>query len=518
MALQKRGRVYLVGAGPGDPGLLTLKGKACLSKADVVVYDSLANRAFLSYADPGTELIYVGKKGGCHTMTQEEINTLIVEKAKKGKTVVRLKGGDPFIFGRGGEEAQELVRAGMEFEVVPGITSAIAVPAYAGIPLTHRDFTATVAFITGHEDPTKEKSNIAWEKIATGAGTLVFLMGVANLPHIVDNLVSHGRSPQTPVAVIRRGTVTGQRTVVGVLGNISDLAREKGVKPPAVIVVGEVVLLREELNWFERKPLFGRRILVTRAREQASGFMERLSQLGADCVEFPTIEVVPPESWAALDRAIGRLQGYHWLLFTSANGVKYFLKRLKALGMDVRELKGLKIGAIGPKTAEAWEEIGIRPDLMPDEYRAEAVVESFRNLGADGLRILLPRAAKAREVLPEELKKLGAAIDVVPAYRTIKPDHDRGRVRELLEKGNVDMVTFTSSSTVSNFLEMFKADRSILNNWMKRVVVACIGPVTANTARKAGLDVHVIPREYTIEALTESIVRYFSSGGGSPRG
>ena len=299
MAVQgtKQGKVYLIGAGPGDPGLMTLKGKEILSRADVIIYDYLANKAFLAYAKPQAELIYVGKKGGDHTMAQEQINRLIVEKSQTGKTIARLKGGDPFIFGRGGEEAQELVAEGVPFEVVPGITSAISVPAYAGIPLTHRDYTATVAFVTGHEDPLKEESNIQWDKLATGVGTLVFLMGVGNLSRIAENLIRHGRNPDTPAAVIRRGTVAEQKTVTGNLQNIAERVTIAGLRPPAIIVVGDVVRLRNELNWFETKPLFGKRIVVTRAREQASGFLQELSSLGAECIQFPTIEIIPPDSW-----------------------------------------------------------------------------------------------------------------------------------------------------------------------------------------------------------------------------
>ncbi|MCJ7596474.1 MAG: uroporphyrinogen-III C-methyltransferase, partial [Desulfobacterales bacterium] len=303
MQREKKGKVYLVGAGPGDPGLLTLKAKESIEKADVVVYDYLANRVFLEYADHKAELIYVGKQGGRHTLSQEEINQLIVDKAQQGLTVVRLKGGDPFIFGRGGEEAEELTKAGIPFEIVPGITSAIAVPAYAGIPLTHRDFTSTVAFITGHEDPTKEKSDIAWDKLATGVGTLVFLMGVGNLPKIARTLVEQGRPPETPVAVIHRGTVPEQRTVTGVLSNIAERVQKAKLKAPGIIVVGEIVKLREELNWFEKRPLFGKRIVVTRAREQASDFLVLLNELGAEGIEFPTIEVIPPPDWEALDEA-----------------------------------------------------------------------------------------------------------------------------------------------------------------------------------------------------------------------
>ena len=506
----KKGKVYLVGAGPGDPGLLTIKGRECISRADVVIYDFLANPVFLEHARDGAELIYVGKQGGCHTASQEEINTLIVEHARQGRIVVRLKGGDPFIFGRGGEEAEELVDAGVDFEVVPGVTSAIAVPAYAGIPLTHRDHTATVAFITGHEDPKKEKSSIAWDKLATGAGTLVFLMGVGNLRAIAARLVEYGRSPGTPVAVIRRGTCPDQETVLGTLDTIAEVAEEAGIRPPAIIVVGEVAKLREKLEWFERRPLFGRRIVVTRAREQASGFLERLSLLGADCVQFPTIRVVPPESWEPLDSAVKQLSRYDWALFTSVNGVKYFLERLEFLGKDVRAMGGLKIGAIGPRTAEAWTRMGIRPDLVPDEYRAEAVVEALARVGVKGGKILIPRALKAREILPEALREMGAEVDVVPAYRTIRPDDDLERVKEMFRQKELDAVTFTSSSTVSNFMEMFKGSEEALKEWMSSVAVACIGPVTAKTARGFGLKVDVTPDEYTIDSLTDALVSYFA--------
>ncbi len=514
MAEQKRkfGKVYLIGAGPGDPGLMTLKGKEILSRADVIIYDYLANKAFLEYGKPEAELIYVGKKGGDHTMGQADINRLIVEKSKAGSSVARLKGGDPFIFGRGGEEAQELVAEGVPFEVVPSITSAISVPAYAGIPLTHRDHTATVAFVTGHEDPFKEKSNIHWDKLATGVGTLVFLMGVGNLSKIAENLVRHGRSFDTPVAVIRRGTVAEQKTVAGTLEDIADKVKDAGLKPPAIIVVGDVVGLREELNWFETKPLFGKRIVVTRAREQASGFLQKLSTLGAECIQFPTIEIVPPDSWEPLDQAVSNLESYQWLLFTSVNGVKYFLKRLHHGGKDVRDLKGIRIGAIGPKTAEQWHNLGIKPDLVPSEYRAEAVVEAFKKWEPEGASILIPRAEKAREILPDELRKMGAKVHVVDAYKTVSPSGDTVGIRDMLKKGAIHMVTFTSSSTVTNFVGMFGSDKDRLTSeWMKNVKVACIGPITGKTAEKQGFSVDLMPEDYTIEALTLAIADFFGT-------
>ncbi len=503
------GIVFLVGAGPGDPGLLTIKARECIEKADVLVYDYLANEIFLNYAKKDTELIYVGKKAGSHTKTQEEINSIICEKALAGKTVTRLKGGDPFIFGRGGEEAQELLKAGVKFEIVPGITSAISVPAYAGIPLTHRDHTASVAFVTGHENPEKEESNIAWDKIATATGTIVFLMGIGNLKNICKKLIDNGRSPKTPVAIIRKGTHPDQKTVKGTLETIYDEAQKEQIKPPGIIIVGEVVGLREELNWFEKKPLFGKKIVVTRAREQASGFLAKLRELGADCIEFPTIEITAPDSYAPLDKAIENLKTYNWLLFTSVNGVKYFFKRLNEKGKDVRALGDIKVGAIGPKTAEAVSCMGIIPDMVPPEYRAEAVVEEFKKYNTAELKILLPRASKAREILPENLIKMGAVIDVVDAYKTIMPEDRAESVSKMLEAGEISMVTFTSSSTVTNFIGMFGSSAEQVKTWLKNVDIASIGPITSGTAEKLGLKITVEPKDYTIEALTDSIIKHY---------
>ena len=507
---KKKGTVFLVGAGPGDPGLLTIKAKECIEKADVLVYDYLANEIFLDYAKPDAELIYVGKKAGSHTKTQDEINSIICEKALAGLTVTRLKGGDPFIFGRGGEEAQELLKAGVSFEIVPGITSAISVPAYAGIPLTHRDHTATVAFITGHEDPSKDQSNISWEKLATGVGTIVFLMGIGNLRNICRELIRNGRSPETPVAIIYRGTHPEQKTVTGNLENIYETAQKENIKPPGIIIVGDVVGLRKELNWFETKPLFGKKIVVTRAREQASDFLAGLRELGANCIEFPTIEIIPPDDWAPLDKSIEEIGEYSWLLFTSVNGVKYFFNRLYGMGKDARALKDIKVSAIGPKTAEAVKEYGIIPDLVPSEYRAEAVVEAFRGKKTEGMKILLPRASKAREILPEELKKMGAQIDVVDAYRTIMPNKKAETVIKMLEAGEIDMITFTSSSTVINFMGIFGDRADQVKTWLKDVDIASIGPITSETARKLGLNITIEPADYTIEALKDIILKHYS--------
>ncbi|MGK7345609.1 MAG: uroporphyrinogen-III C-methyltransferase [Candidatus Nitrospinota bacterium M3_3B_026] len=510
MPQTSKGIVYLIGAGPGDPGLITVKGKEIIERADVIVYDYLASPKLLESARPDAEILYVGKQGGSHTKTQDEINQIIVDRCGAGKVVARLKGGDPFIFGRGGEEAQELVRAGLRYEVVPGVTAGAAGAAYAGIPLTHRDHTATVAFVTGHEDPTKKESNIHWDRIATGMGTLVFYMGIKNLPNIVENLIKHGRPAETPAAVIRWGTTPEQKTVTGTLADIVDKVREANIKPPAITVVGGVVELKEELDWFERKPLFGRKIVVTRAREQASDFAAMLAERGADVIEFPTIETVKPESWDSLDAALDRLADYDWIIFTSVNGVKFFVERLKERGMDIRDLKGLKVCGIGPKTAEAVESLGVRVDLLPAEYRAEAIIEGLGAEDLKGKKILIPRAKVAREVLPEKLGELGAEVTIAEAYVTIKPEERKEEVRKMFEEGLIDVVTFTSSSTVQNFVQMWGKDEAA--RLMEGVTVASIGPITSETARKLGLNPVIEPKDFTTAALAGAIERHFGAG------
>ncbi len=503
------GKVYLVGAGPGDPGLLTLKGLEAIKEADCIIYDFLANSRLLEHAKAGVETIYVGKKGSQKTIEQEEINRLIVDKAKKGRTVVRLKGGDPFIFGRGGEEAEELKDAGIEFEVVPGVTSAIAAPAYAGIPLTHRDLSSAVTFITGQENPLKERTNIAWDRLSTGRGTLVFLMGWKSLPLIVQKLRENGWPPETPIALIRWGTMTRQVSCAGTLGTILALAESLEMRPPVVTVVGDVVNLRERLNWFESKPLFGKRILVTRALEQAGDFTRVLEKEGAEPLTFPTIKTIAPASWKPMDRAIKRLPSYDWAIFTSVNGVRYFFDRLYKTGLDVRELKGVRICAVGPMTAKAIEKLGIRVDLTPKEFKAEGLLEALGKRSIKGKRFLLARATKAREIIPEEIKRLGGRIDVVPAYRTVKPSKEVAGLREIMASGGVDVVTFTSASTVTNFVAAFK--RSELPGLLKGCKVACIGPITADAARKFGLGVDIMPKDYTIPALTRAMAEHFKN-------
>jgi uroporphyrinogen III methyltransferase/synthase len=425
-----------------------------------------------------------------------------------------LKGGDPFIFGRGGEEAEELAASGIPFEVVPGISSAVAVPAYAGIPLTHRRYASAVGFITGHEEADRQDSQIAWEKIATGLGTLVFLMGHGQLKSITDRLIREGRDPNTPVALIQWGTLPGQKTVVGTLSDIGQRAEEAHMSPPVIIVVGEVVGLRSILNWFEDRPLFGKRVLVTRAREQASALMELLEAEGAEAISLPVIQIQPPADYWELDRAVAEIEDFDWVIFTSVHGVEFFWQRLKEGGKDARALKGIRVGAIGPATASKLREHGLEPDLVPPEYRAEAILEAMSGEEVRGKRILLPRADKARDLLPKALEERGAKVIVVEAYRTAKPEADFEGIRERLRQGEIEVITFTSSSTVVHFLEGI--GRSEIDSLEKPVAIACIGPVTAGSAQAHGLKVDIQPEEYTIPSLVRAIRSYFEKGEDRP--
>ncbi|MCL7454176.1 MAG: uroporphyrinogen-III C-methyltransferase [Anaerolineae bacterium] len=498
-----RGFVSLIGAGPGDPGLLTLAGAEALAAADVVVYDYLANPALLAHARPEAEQIYVGKKAGQHTLSQEEINALLVERARAGQRLARLKGGDPFVFGRGGEEALALVEAGLPFEVIPGVTSAVAAPAYAGIPVTHRGLSSSFAVITGHEDPAKEESAIDWPHLATAVDTLVFLMGVGNLPKIVDQLSAHGRPPETPVALVRWGTMPDQQTVSGTLADIVARVEAAGLRPPAVAVVGLVAGLRQQLRWFEDRRLFGQRVLVTRTREQASVLSARLRALGAEAIELPTIRIAPPADWRELDRAIAALPDYDWIVFTSTNGVAYFWQRLLAAGQDARALHGIRLATIGPATAAALKGCGLQAEVVPDEYVAEAVAAG---LGAvRGQRVLLPRADIARPALAELLREAGAEVIEVSAYRTLQPKTDPAELRATLAR--VTVATFTSSSTVRNLATMAREAGLDLGQALAQATIACIGPITAGTAREEGLPVHVVADEYTIDGLVEALVQ-----------
>ena len=501
-------KVYLIGAGPGDPGLFTLKGRDCLAAADVVIYDALANDALLAYARKDAELIYVGKVAGNHALPQDGINQLLVDKAREGKVVARLKGGDPYIFGRGGEEAEALLEAGIPFEEVPGISSTIAAPAYAGIPLTHRNFASSVTIITGHENPDKPGSVHNWQALAQSASTLVFVMGMKNLPDIARNLLAAGMDPATPAALVYRGTTPRQRSLVSTLAALPQAAVDQGFSNPSVIVVGKVCSLHDQLGWFEQRPLFGRSVVVTRAREQASGLAQELVQLGADVIQCPTIEISPLPDYAELDAAIDRLSEYAWLIFTSVNGVRWFWKRLEAAGKDSRALGLCRVAAIGPATAEALEARGIRPDFIPECYVAEGVVEGLLARGkVDGVRMLLPRAAKAREVLPDELRKAGARVDVISAYETIPAAARKDEVLERMQAGTLDCVTFGSSSTVENFLSLIPAETLRAH---PEVRLAAIGPVTAKTLEAHGLPCHIMPEEYTIPALVQALVSHYT--------
>ncbi|MCF6291513.1 MAG: uroporphyrinogen-III C-methyltransferase [Desulfobacterales bacterium] len=509
--------VYLVGAGPGDPGLITVRGLELLKRAEVVIYDYLAPKKLLKHVPRDAEMIYAGKKGGVkHTHTQEEINRMLVGRARAGKTVVRLKGGDPFIFGRGGEEVEELVAAGLPFEVVPGVTSATAAATFAGIPITHRRYTATVAFVTGHEDPTKPSSNIAWDKLATGVGTLVIYMGIKNLPAITANLIKHGRDPQTPVAVVRWASTPEQRTVVGTLATITEVVREAHITPPALVVVGDVVSLRDTINWFEKRALFGKKVLVTRTREQASELVHRLEELGADCLECATIAIRPPESMAVVDRELDRLDRYDWVLFTSINAVGCFFERLLKKGLDARALHNARVAVVGKATAESLAGFGIRADLLPEEFTGDGLAASLVNLGVAEKKILIPRAEVARETLPQALTQAGAEVMVAPVYRNVVPvDSDEGTgptaLRQALTQGKIDVVTFTSSSTVSNFIKMLApAGPDELKELLAGVAVAAIGPITARTAVRHGLAVDIQPERFTIPEMVDSIVAHFS--------
>lgn len=509
MVRRNKGKVYLVGAGPGDPGLLTLRGKECLEQADVVLYDYLANPVLLAHVPDRAERVYVGRRGKGKYPEQEAINHLLIERANAGNVVVRLKGGDPFVFGRGGEEAEVLASAGIEFEVVPGVTAAVAAPAYAGIPVTHRTLASTLTIVTGHEDPRKPSTALDWSRLAASQGTVVFLMGMKNLSTIAATLIAEGRAASTPAAIIRWGTRVSQQTVVGTLADIADKAEAAQMEPPTVIVVGEVVRLRPKLNWFERRPLFGKRVLMTRAKEQAGELADRLTGYGAEPVEAPTITIVPPLDWAPVDQAISEVGTYDWIIFTSVNGVDRFMTRLWAKGFDSRCMAGRRICCIGPRTAQELERFGVRADVIPAEYQAEGVLAALNRQDLQKSRILIPRAEVARELLPEELRAAGAHVDVVTVYRTLTPDQDPKEWRQELMDHRIHIVTFTSSSTVRNFVAMLGGVEAV-KPFVQSVTIACIGPITAKTAEEYGLKVSIMPSENTIPALVDAIARHYA--------
>ena len=499
------GRVYLVGAGPGDPGLITQKGLRCLEKAQVVVYDRLLDSSLLQAAPLSAEKIFVGKERGRHAMTQEEINQVLVDRAGAGLEVVRLKGGDPFVFGRGGEEALALANHGIPFEVVPGVTSPIGAAAYAGIPLTHRGMSSTFTVVSGSEDPSKPDSAVSWEALARNGGTLVVLMGWARMEAILDGLRCGGMDPATPVALVQWGTWLQQKTVTGCLENIVDRGRQAGLEPPVIAVLGQVVELREQLRWFDCKPLIGKKVLITRSRSQASKLKELLEDLGASPIELPTIQTVPLEDYAELDAVLDRLDGFSWVIFASANAVEAVFSRMakKDHDRDARAFGSTRVGAIGPATAQALERRGIIADFVPAKSTSEAVVKELSHCDWSGVPVLLPGADIGRDLLARGLAALGAQVELVAAYRTV-PVPDIGELaRKILDQG-VDIVTFTSSSTVRNLLEALDGDGSGL----KSSVIACIGPATAAAARELGLHVDLVATEHNVEGLAESLVAH----------
>jgi uroporphyrinogen III methyltransferase/synthase len=501
----KKGIVYFVGAGPGDRGLITVKGAQVLAQADVVLYDHLINHMLLNSCSAHAEKICVGKRGGEPSMTQEEINGILVEKARAGNIVVRLKGGDPFLFGRGAEEAQFVSRAGIPFQVIPGVPSAIAVPAYAGIPVTDRRYASSVAMITGHEAFTKERSAIAWQEIAHAADTLVFLMGMRTLSFIVQQLIVHGREPDTPAAVIQRGTTGTQKVVAGTLESICELVQLYGLQPPGLLIVGDVVRLRHDLKWYEHMPLFGKRFIITRELQERDTLADFLENSGAEVVPMPTIAITRPDSYQDADDAIAQLEQFSWIVFTSSNGVRYFMERLINAGKDIRSLSGRLIAAIGSGTARTLNSYYLQADLVPDEFSAEGVVQTFARRNISGVKILIPRAQKARDVLESGLIELNNDVRAVPVYKTIAPQELRhAETFKSIYPG--DCVVFTSSSTVHNFFDF--APPAVLSE-LCHMVLACIGPVTETALRKHGYSAHIIPESYDFDSLAQAIIRYY---------
>ena len=503
--MKSKGICYLVGTGPGDPGLLTLKGKDCIEAADVLVYDYLCNPELLRYAKPAAEKIYVGKKAKDHTMPQEGINALIVKLTGEGKVVTRLKGGDPVLFGRGAEEAGELAKAGVRFEIVPGITSAIAGPAYAGIPVTHRDHCSQLTIFTGHEDPTKPESSLDYAKLAVADGTKVFLMGVERIDEITTQLMKHGAVPSTPIALVRWATLGRQKTLVGTLRNIAEKVKDAGFKAPAVAVIGDVVNEREHINWFEKRPLFGKRIVVTRTRHQAGVLTRSLAALGADVIELPTIRIEEPLNKMAFGELVQDCHTYDWIVFTSPNGVEAFFKMFYKLYSDARSIGGAKIAVIGPGTADKVREYHLTVDLMPDkDFVAEGLIKAFKdNLSVENSTILWVRADEAREVIANELTGLGAIVDEAIAYRTVPEKEDNLDALARLKDEGADMITFTSSSTVEHFLALGV-------QLPEKIKIASIGPVTSATIKKHGLKVDVSAKEHTIPGLVAAIEKFYA--------
>jgi uroporphyrinogen III methyltransferase/synthase len=503
MSQNQKGICYLVGAGPGDLGLVTLKARECVERADVVVYDYLCNPAILKWTRPGVEVIYAGKRSGDHTMTQEQTNALLVEKTREGKVVVRLKGGDPFLFGRGGEEAEALSKAKLRFEIIPGISSAFAVPAYAGIPLTHRNCNSQVTIFTGHEYRSKPGSELDYKKLAETLGTKVMLMGVERIGQICANLMAEGADPNTPVALVRWGTTGSQQTLAGTLADIGQKVAEGEFAAPAVAIFGEVVKLRSKLSWFENRPLFGKRIVVTRTSKQAGSLSFDLGALGADVLELPTIRIEPPKDIRGFAELVQDSHMYDWIIFTSANGVNAFFDMFYKLYDDAREIGGVRIAAIGAATAQRLKEFHLKVDLLPEEYVAESIVKAFKKeCSLEHLRLLLVRPEVARDVVASQLTKEGAIVDEAIAYQTLPENADVGGGITKFKAEGADMITFTSSSTVQNFMAL----KLPLAPGIK---TASIGPITSKTMRELGLKVDVEASKHDIPGLVKAIARFY---------
>lgn len=497
--------VYLVGAGPGDAGLLTLRGAELLRRADVVVYDALVNAQLLQLAPKSAEVIYGGKRAKDHTISQNDLNALLISRAKAGKTVVRLKGGDPYVFGRGGEEAEELADAGVPFEVVPGVSSFVAVPNYAGVPLTHRGFASKITLITGHEDPAKEASSVDWEQVAKTPGTKVIMMGTDRIGEIAKTLVGHGMAPATPIAMVRWGTTGQQQSIEGTLATIADVAAKEKISPPTVSVIGDVVKLRNKLNWFERRPLFGRRIVVTRSREQAGSLTSQLQDLGAEVLEVPTIKLDAPTRRQDLVEALLELNSYDWLVFTSPNGVTTFFEYFFRQFHDMRDIGGARIAAVGPATANKLKELHLQVDLMPDEALAANIAEAFAEFESiDNLKICLLRAEVANSELPKALEALGAIVDDIACYRTVPESEDLSGTGVRLQETGADWITFTSGSTVEHFHARF--DLPALVKKYPKMKLASIGPETSKALAALELKPSVEAKEHTIDGLVEAIL------------
>ncbi|GLI53889.1 uroporphyrinogen-III C-methyltransferase [Thermodesulfovibrio yellowstonii] len=502
-----KGKVYLVGAGPGDAGLITLKGIRAIQLADCIVYDFHINPRLLTYAKDGAEFIYAGKRGGHHEMTQDEINRVLVEKAKEGKIVCRLKGGDPFVFGRGGEEVEILYEEGIEFEIIPGVSSVIAVPAYAGIPVTHRKIASAFTVITGNEDLSKQDRIFTHIRASNAPETMIFLMCVKNLDTITSKLIQEGLKPETPSAIIRWGTRPEQKIVTGTISEIAHLAKEHKISPPAILVIGDVVGLREKLNWYEKKPLHGHRVLITRHLTDEYLILE---DMGAELFVFPTIDFLPPEDFTDLDRAIEKIGDYSFIVFPSPRAVKFFFERFLSLGKDMRDLKGVLICAVGRETAKNLKNYGINADIIPEEYNSEAMakllkVEIYRFGQNEKIRALYPCSDIALKGFSEEMEKAGIQVDAPITYRTVKPTEHGKRLVRFLREGKITIATFTSPSSFNNLIDILKDDAKKMLN---EVAIAVIGKTTAKAVEGAGYKVSIMPEKSTIKDMVEAIIRW----------